>query len=83
MNQKQREVSPAGSGDERTPDKRIGEVAYADKSVKTDGNPKTAPDTASKPAAKAAQKSSLEGPAAYAPHDDGEKIVDPPKGGRR
>jgi hypothetical protein len=47
------------SGDARTADKRIGQVAYAD----------TSKDT-KKPASKAAVKSSMEGPAAYAPHED-------------
>lgn len=42
--------SKQNTGDARTPDKRIGEVKYADK--------------------KLAQKSDLEGPAAYAPHDE-------------
>lgn len=55
----QKQVSPANSGDARTPDKRIGQVAYAD----------TSKDT-KKPPSKAAEKSSLEGPAAYAPHED-------------
>ena len=57
MNQKQQ--SAANNGDARTPDKRIGEVAYAD----------TSKDT-KKPPTKAAVKSSLEGPAAYAPHEE-------------
>lgn len=65
------EVSPAGSGDERTPDRRIGEVAYADNTGTAGKQPK--------PAGKAAQKSELEGPAAYAPHDASEKIAKTPK----
>jgi hypothetical protein len=42
--------SKQNTGDARTPDKRIGEVKYADN--------------------KLAQKSELEGPAAYAPHNE-------------
>jgi hypothetical protein len=57
MNPKQ--ASAGNSGDARTPDKRIGQVAYAD----------TSKDT-KKPPNKAAIKSNLEGPAAYAPHED-------------
>ena len=49
--------SPAG--DDRTPDRRIGQVAYADN---TDKKSET-------PASKGQQKSNLEGPAAYAPHE--------------
>jgi hypothetical protein len=55
----QRQGSPENNGDARTPDKRIGEVAYADNSKDT-----------KKPPSKAAVESSLEGPAAYAPHED-------------
>lgn len=57
MDQKQQ--SKTNNGDARTPDKRIGEVAYADASKDTKKSP-----------SKAAVKSSLEGPAAYAPHED-------------
>jgi hypothetical protein len=62
----QHERSRAGSGDARAPDRRIGEVAYADNTAAAGKQPK--------PAGKAAQKSQPEGPAAYAPHDAGEKI---------
>lgn len=65
----QHELSRAGSGDARTPDRRIGEVAYADN---TGG--KQQPAGQQKPASKAALKSEIEGPAAYAPHDASEKI---------
>jgi len=59
-----KEVSSARPGDERTPDRRIGEVAYADNlGKKTPKEP-----------SEAARQSELEGPAAYAPHDEGEKI---------
>jgi hypothetical protein len=47
------------AGDARTPDRRIGEVAYADNTGKKSAKPD-----------KAAQKSALEGPAAYAPHEN-------------
>jgi hypothetical protein len=49
------------AGDARTPDKRIGEVAYADNSDKKPAKPN-----------KADQKSAIEGPAAYAPHQNEE-----------
>ena len=49
-------------GDNRTPDKKIGEVKYAEKDKKL------------------AQKSEMEGPAAYAPRDDGNRTPDKPIG---
>jgi hypothetical protein len=61
--QSKKEISPASPGDNRTPDRRIGEVAYADNAAKKQP----------KPPSKAAQKSELEGPSAYAPHGGGEK----------
>ena len=60
MNQKQQR---SAAGDERTPDKRIGEVAYAERGGKQ--------KKASKQLPKGAVKSSLEGPAAYAPQRSG------------
>jgi hypothetical protein len=56
----QKQASSSSNGDARTPDKRIGEVAYAD----------TSKDAKIKPPSKEAQKSSLEGPAAYAPREN-------------
>jgi hypothetical protein len=33
MTEKQKEMSPAAPGDERTPDKKIGEVKYAEQNT--------------------------------------------------
>jgi hypothetical protein len=63
MDQKQQSNS---TGDARTPDKPIGEVAYAERDGKQQETSKQPP--------KDAERSSLEGPAAYAPHDPDEKI---------
>jgi len=56
------------AGDNRTPDKRIGEVAYADDAKEE-----------MKPASEAEQQSSLEGPAAYSAHPDEKKPAHPEK----
>ena len=84
--QKDKVLSSANSGDERTPDKTIGEVKYAHGEDKTtiskvsaaknrglqdDHDPNDIGQrTANKPKA---EKSQMEGPAAYAPHDESEE----------
>jgi hypothetical protein len=63
-----RELSGAAPGDERTPSKPIGEVRYADRQ-RTDTKRR---DDVATETNKAARRSALEGPAAYAPHDPDE-----------
>ncbi len=70
----QHELSPAGSGDARTPDKRIGQVVYADHPA-AEQELERGESRQSSGASKRDQKSALEGPAAYAPHDEGEKLA--------
>jgi hypothetical protein len=60
-------------GDNRTPDKTIGQVKYADhhgdQTGEKIGSDKTSAKT-SEEKSQNAQKSQNEGPAAYAPHED-------------
>jgi hypothetical protein len=59
-------------GDQRTPDKTIGQIKYAggqDSITKGKGGV----GSANQKAGVRSEKSQMEGPAAYAPHDEGEK----------
>ena len=61
------ELSPAAAGDARTPDKKIGQIKYAD----GQGDPRGQDQSADK---KRAQQSQKEGPAAYAPQPEEEAV---------
>ena len=59
-------------GDQRTPDKTIGEIKYA-RGQDNITQAKAGAGSANQKTVVKPEKSQMEGPAAYAPHDEGEK----------
>ena len=75
---KHKPLSPAMSGDE-TPDNKIGDEKYteqktAERNKQTDAQDEHDPNDIGPKTKSREEKSQLEGPAAYAPHDKSENV---------
>jgi hypothetical protein len=81
MTEQKKALSSGNDGEVRTPDKTIGEVKFArgrddnpkDSAAKNSGSQDSGGPSRRTAAKIDARKSQNEGPAAYAPHDEGEK----------
>ena len=77
--QKHKLLSPAASGDERAPDNKIGDVKSTEQKTgernkQSDAQDEHDPNDIGPKTKSREEKSQLEGPAAYAPHDKSENV---------